>query len=305
MTLVWLPAAENDQKGRTLSWATKQNPKVVLHTTETSGWPSYAGWTVNPHATVMPVPGVGVKVHGHVPFTSASFSLRNLAGGVETNREFAFQFELIGTSDPNAPRNQYYWPNADKAVLLDLFDKVIKPMSDSFGIPLHAPDFQAYPASAGARKPSGPSNTVRMSGAGWEQFTGYCGHQHVPENVHGDPGAFPWDRMMRYVQEREDNMPLDKPDKAYLEAMVQNKAEIAAETALLKVLNEGIVPNKKVDPNDPNEKQGANWSFVGVAAALDQKTDRQGRTLDAHTKALADQNALLQEILKRLPVPPA
>lgn len=311
MTLVWLPAAKNDQKGRTLSWATRRNPKGVLHTTETSGWPSYQGWTVNPHATVMPHPGKGVEIHGHVPFTSASFSLRNTAGGVETNREFAFQFELIGTCDPRGPG--YFWPGADVAVLLDLYDKLIKPLSDSFGIPLKTPAFQAYPASAGFHKPSGPSNTVRMSGSAWEDFTGWCGHQHVPENVHGDPGAFPWDRMMAAVQQREDDMPLNGPDKAWIAETISAKAETAAETALEKVLKDrAIVPNKKVDPNDPTEKQASPWTFVGVLAAADQKTDQQGRVLAAHsqilsdhTKALATQNALLQEILKRLPVPPA
>jgi hypothetical protein len=30
-----------------------------------------------------------------------------------------------------------------------------------------------------------------MSAAKWTSFTGHCGHQHVPENLHGDPGAFP------------------------------------------------------------------------------------------------------------------
>jgi hypothetical protein len=54
---------------------------------------------------------------------------------------------------------------------------------------LQAPAFQAYPGSAGKKKPDGPSNTVRMNGATWNDFRGHCGHQHVPENVHGDPGS--------------------------------------------------------------------------------------------------------------------
>jgi hypothetical protein len=45
--------------------------------------------------------------------------------------------------------------------------------------------FKAYPGSYGT------SNGVRMTGSQWTNFTGHCGHQHVPENLHGDPGAFP------------------------------------------------------------------------------------------------------------------
>ncbi|MBQ1164434.1 collagen-like protein, partial [Streptomyces sp. A73] len=32
---------------------------------------------------------------------------------------------------------------------------------------------------------------VRMSYSKWNNYRGHCGHQHVPENAHGDPGAFP------------------------------------------------------------------------------------------------------------------
>ncbi len=44
--------------------------------------------------------------------------------------------------------------------------------------------FKAYPGSYGG-------NGVRMSNSQWSNYRGHCGHQHVPENDHGDPGAFP------------------------------------------------------------------------------------------------------------------
>ncbi|MBQ1164036.1 hypothetical protein KBZ21_39205, partial [Streptomyces sp. A73] len=44
--------------------------------------------------------------------------------------------------------------------------------------------FKAYPSSYGA-------TTVRMSYSKWNNYRGHCGHQHLPENAHGDPGAFP------------------------------------------------------------------------------------------------------------------
>jgi hypothetical protein len=35
-----------------------------------------------------------------------------------------------------------------------------------------------------------------MSKSIWEQFNGVCGHQHVPENKHWDPGAIAWARLI-------------------------------------------------------------------------------------------------------------
>src|SRR5215471_17719630 len=34
----------------------------------------------------------------------------------------------------------------------------------------------------------GTSNGVRLSGSAWNAYKGILGHQHVPENDHGDPG---------------------------------------------------------------------------------------------------------------------
>lgn len=193
----WLPEAIRENRGSGGTWAEKSDPKGCLHTTEGSGWPTYQGWKVNPHATIMPNPGVGVTVRQHIPFSGSSFALRNLDGGVQTNRDYVFQFELIGTCEKGGPG--YYWPGADDAVLLDLFDKVIEPLSKAFGIPLVARDFKAYPSSYG-------NSSVRMSGAAFDNYSGWLGHQHVPENAHGDPGAFPWDRMIQLVEDRD--MPL-------------------------------------------------------------------------------------------------
>lgn len=199
----WLTDAVRDVHGPApLSWATDRNPKGVLHTTESSGKPDYKGWTIMPHLSVMPVPGRGVLPYQHLPFTQASFSLRNAPGGVETNRERAYQIELIGTCDPNGPG--YYWPNADDLVLRALVATVIGPMSAGLGIPLRAAAFGAYPDLASGRR------SVRMTGPAWEALSGWCGHQHVPENTHLDPGMFPWDRMIRLVRPRsteDDIMP--------------------------------------------------------------------------------------------------
>jgi hypothetical protein len=57
-------------------------------------------------------------------------------------------------------------------------------------IPFRALAFEAYPASYGT------SNGVRLSDSQFDTYSGWLGHQHVPQNDHGDPGAFPWARLV-------------------------------------------------------------------------------------------------------------
>lgn len=275
MALEWLPAATRDPKGRTLNWSEKTDPKGCLHTTETSGWPGYQNWTVHPHATIMPKPGKGVEIRQNVAFSRASFSLRNLPGGVQTNTDYVFQFELIGTSEKGGPG--YYWPGADDAVLLDLYQKLIKPLSQAYGIPIKAQTFQAYPASYG---PRGKTNTVRMSGPTFDNYSGWLGHQNVPENVHGDPGAFPWARMMELAEETE--MPsADEVASALIPKLVT------------MIKERPIVRNKVLDPGD---KEGAPWTIEGVLAAGDQKLDLHGRSLAAILAQGKEQTAAIKEL---------
>jgi peptidoglycan hydrolase-like protein with peptidoglycan-binding domain len=194
-TLLWLPEAEHDiHNGHINPWTTTSNPKGCLHTTEGDGWPDYQGWTIMPHATVLPHARRGVVVRQHIPFSSGSFALKNEPGGVQTNRAYVFQFELIGTCSASGPG--YFWPNADDAVLLDLWRKVIGPLSLAFAIPMRAPKFLPYYAT-GAGGSYGERNGVRLTGSQWMAFTGWLGHQHAPENNHGDPGAFPFGRLVK------------------------------------------------------------------------------------------------------------
>jgi hypothetical protein len=251
----WLPSAKRENHNRSNSWAEKTDPKGCLHTTEGSDWPTYRDWTVMPHATVKPIPGKGVEIHQHVPFSQASFALRNLDGGVQTNRDCVFQFELIGTCEQGGPG--YYWPAADNAVLLDLYEKVIAPLSSAFDIPLRARPFQAYPASYGA---ASGSNNVRMSGASFDTYSGWLGHQHVPENVHGDPGAFPWDRMMEVAMTLSDN------DKAWIEKTIK------ANSLTLAELFDGTIKlstQARVDAWNAYQPDTSKWLKLGDTVDLE------------------------------------
>lgn len=167
---------------------------VVIHTTEGMGWPGYSGGASAPHATIRAIPGKGIVVREHIDFTKYAKALMNLPGGVETNRRGVIQFELVGTCDPKHKGNSvwYFWPDADEVVLQALAD-YLRPIMARFNIPAKAPKFLPYPSSYGSR------SGQRMSGSEWVAFQGICGHQHVPENDHGDPGAFPIEALLKLL----------------------------------------------------------------------------------------------------------
>lgn len=202
MADLWLPHKVRDDKHpiRRLTYSDTGEPKAVLHTTESKGKPSYNGWLVTPHGSIEPLPRRGVRIFQHIPLNLASFSLVNAPSGPQTNRDNCTQWELIGTCDPKRKKDGlYYWPEADDAVLLALWRYLVQPLRELRGVhrrPIPGlTRWQSYPGSYGVRKPAGKTNEVRLTAAQWDQGSGWCGHQHVPENWHGDPGRFPWSRM--------------------------------------------------------------------------------------------------------------
>lgn len=150
--------------------------KGVLHTTEggtlagadgafrkNRSWPHFLIGRLNGRAVVWQ----------YLPINLAARALRNETGGVQTNRDSAVQIEIVAyASKPGeiAPD-----------VMAELRDLMVW-IEKQTGIRPVAPTFKAYPSSYGA-------NGVRFSGVVWDGFSGWCGHQHVPENSHGDPGA--------------------------------------------------------------------------------------------------------------------
>lgn len=171
---------------------------VLLHTTEGMGWPGYGGGSSAPHATIRPIPGEGIEVREHIPFTQFAKALQNRPGGVQTNTSGVLQFELMGTCDERAASRAYYWPRADDAVLKALAD-YLRPIMATYGIP-HTSDVTWKSYNRGQAPSSyGLSNGVRMSFEKWMTFRGICGHEHAPENDHGDPGDFPISTLLRHL----------------------------------------------------------------------------------------------------------
>lgn len=155
--------------------------KGVLHTTETSVLPGYAYGGNAPHFSVLPIfSSKSVVYYQHYDTDRPSRALVDLAGGVQTNNDGVIQIELIGTCTKSGPG--MYWPDAPQWAIDGLL-KLMQWINKDRGIPMVQPKqgWLPYPSSYG-------NTSVRMSQSAWDKYAGWCGHQHVPENLHGDPG---------------------------------------------------------------------------------------------------------------------
>jgi len=173
---------------------------IVLHTTEGASLPTYSGGAVAPNFTAVPdFTKQTLTWYQHFDFDTSSRALVNLSGGVETNTLNVCQIELVGTCDPATHKKwgstkHIYWPEAPDWALKELAS-FLAWANKNHNVPLTAVSkWVAYPASYGS------SGGQRMSNSEWNKFSGICGHQHVPENVHGDPGALDVVTILKYAK---------------------------------------------------------------------------------------------------------
>ncbi len=176
---VWHPRAFSAPANKVSGSFIDVPPKIVLHTVEGKGNYSYnpASYYGNPywpHSTIDPA-----GIHQHLPIDVYGFALANAAGGVETNRACAIQCEIL-------------WFSAEIA---DLPDSIMGHLADWVGWVAEQTGAPLDFATFSGTNASGEYAPQRFSGVEWLAFTGVCGHQHVPENDHWDPGAFPVDRL--------------------------------------------------------------------------------------------------------------
>lgn len=173
---------------------------ICLHSTEGTSVPTYGGGGSAPNFTVAPdFANQRAVWYQHFDFDESSRALRNLAGGVETNTLNVCQIEIVGTCDPAAHKRwtspHLYTPELP-VWFKDELAEFLAWAHDNHNVKLQSkrPDgtklvWKPYPASYG-------SNGVRLSPSEWESFYGVCGHQHPPENDHGDPGDIDIDYIL-------------------------------------------------------------------------------------------------------------
>ena len=165
---------------------------VVLHTTESDPGTceAVAKYLVRmgyeSHEVFDPSNGDLIQL---LPPTQPGKSLVNLPGAVEmNNRGGVYQIEIVGRA-ADTPSYDDAWYERLRVRLLVVCNFTGTPYT--FPLP-----FQPYPQSYGV-------NLVRLNFDDWLTVEGVIGHQHAPENMHGDPGALDIERL------KEHDMTLD------------------------------------------------------------------------------------------------
>lgn len=189
MTTAWLDGFTRDDNVRGAGGGSflPAAPCGVIHTTEGSNIEAarsvYRNKMVAPHCTVDPARRIRLQ---HLPLDRSAYALVNDNGGVETNRHGARQVEVVGFA---AQTDE--WPDE---WIEWLATEVVRPISAAAGIT--GPGLTCYGEDAGWILAT-PNARQRMSFDAWNRFDGWCGHQHVPENSHWDPGALDLPRIVQ------------------------------------------------------------------------------------------------------------
>lgn len=195
--------------------------RLVLHTTETEGLPSYVRVdddgdesSVHPHLTYDPTEH---RWYQHFPLDVSARALFNESGGVETNRAGSLQIEIIcysdkGTADKD-PADRVWAGHLDDQALEEL-GAAVRWFHEEYGVDLEWPERRAA-SYAEANAPG-----FRLTDSQWSGFDAVCSHQHVPENDHWDTGLLDIETIITYA--REDF--IVKPED--IEAIAQRTAEL-------------------------------------------------------------------------------
>ncbi|KOX32784.1 hypothetical protein ADL07_11445 [Streptomyces sp. NRRL F-4707] len=242
---------------------------VVWHTTEGTSLPSYDGGSSAPNFTAKPDFAAKRLVwYQHFDFDVSSRALVNRSGGVETNTLNVVQVEIVGTCDPATHKK---WGGTPHLYTPDLPDWAIRDLAEfakwaheQHGIPLTSGvTFKAYPSSYG-------NSSVRMSNTAWSNYRGHCGHQHVPENDHGDPGLLPMAAILTRAAGKTTPPPED--DVSLTSAQAKQLSDIAAKVNTI-VDSRRIAPWQYKGTNEPQDAYAYLRGTKNQVDALNKKVD--------------------------------
>lgn len=246
----------------------------VVHTTEGTTLPDYGGGASAPNVTGVPdIKNQRINWFQHFDVDRSARALVNKAGGVQTNTLNAFQIELVGTCDPakktswgskKAGVDYIFWPEAPDWALKEV-GKLVRWLADNHKIPARSGVvWKAYPSSYG-------NSAVRLTGSQWENYYGWLGHQHVPENDHGDPGNL---NFARILQHAAGTVPAPKPPTK------ENPVALSTDDVKKILDTDGIIPAP--NPKDAN----THWAWSSYVREQYLRTRELQTQIDALTKTV-------------------
>jgi hypothetical protein len=189
---------------------------LVLHTTETSGWPGYAGGGSAPNFTAKPdLAGKRLMWRQHFGCDQSGRALLHPAGTVATNTSNVVQVELVGTSAQGGPG--VFWPDAPDWLIAELAE-FVHWLRDTWGVQaISTVRWKSYPGSYGV------SNGVRLGDSAWLAYRGILAHEHVANNDHGDCGLFPAARLLDAVAQLDGADDMSQADVDAIKAYIDKK----------------------------------------------------------------------------------
>jgi hypothetical protein len=201
------------------AFTTGDNPKLILHTTETKGLPNYA-WP--PHLTADLDAG---RYWQHVDFRLGAYALRSRGGGKSPNKNArTYQVELIGYARDVPDKDDRWYQR-----LGDL----IAWFHENLDVPLSYPE-------AGFDGPAayGEDGSRRMNWSEFSEASGVLGHQFAPDNTHWDPGRLDMSRLTDRAGgdvERPDQLETE-PITAAVVAVSKNDVDLGPWVAKVQAL---------------------------------------------------------------------
>jgi N-acetylmuramoyl-L-alanine amidase len=147
-------------------------PKLCWHSTEGSTIDgAIAAFKANrsaPHFTIDP--GID-RIVQHISVHKAARALEHPSGTVETNRARTVQVEIVGRAAEMGGLSR---------AELDSLARLARWIERNADVPSKC-SVEFVPFPSGVPK--------KLQGQAWLDYSGHCGHMHVPFNDHEDPGA--------------------------------------------------------------------------------------------------------------------
>jgi len=185
---LYIPGADRTSQWFGGNWAGLIVPdldKILLHSTETSGWPGYNGNGSN--APTMTINPWTRKIRQHFILPESARALMNPSSTpVPENKDEVCQIEIIGYSDSavakkvgRTDRDLDNLTDSDLRWIASLLVFIMREWTvpNVWATPFPWP---CYPASYG-------NTSSRMSSSEYDKFAGILGHLHASGNTHGDP----------------------------------------------------------------------------------------------------------------------
>ncbi|MET9701672.1 hypothetical protein [Streptomyces griseus] len=277
----------------------------VAHTTEGRTVPTYGGGAQAPTVTGLPdFKAKKIRWYQHYDVDESARALMNKLGGVETNTANVFQIELVGTCDAKnaktwggktAGADYIYWPDAPEWALAEVA-WLVRWLHDYHGVPLTCvKDWLAYGKDSrrpGVTPASYGASPARMSMSAWRTFTGWCGHQHVPENDHGDPGSMNFARVIALAKGVSKPTAPTPPKKEETEMTPAQEALLKQVAADLTSVKKDVAELKAKAKVDGWDYRNAVLVAEATAAGRPKPPDMHGRVqhIEQMLEALTKEN---------------